>query len=465
MPPSLGGGATLSIGAFPSLGASFVASFNTTASIGGTVPGASEASSSGQSINVNGSSSPTGGGATTGGTTVTTTTTGSTSSGVTVTNTQPPGADIIINHINGPALTTSLGDPQIFGLDTVTNNLIRFDAKTGDVLQTISLAGMGTPLGGVSMGRDNGTLVALVTNGSLIQAYNAVNGAFVGQFSTANLASAGLKHIDGLGSTNTQTVVSDSSAGTLGLALIIDVTASLATGEAVPVCAPYSPLREFELSGGSTGLAGTDLIYLSGAAHLDPKQPKVKQIGLLTLTASGQTLSEAGRGALPGATTQFVDAGPAGAARSNPFQALGSIENNLALVTGVANGENNVTLYNPTTLAADGAVNLKDPNKLAGLGESFHPEIAGSALIDTTGEINSVRIQNAKGMVFNSDGAINYLQIARAVDSTVVARPLGNVAVGSRHNLTLLSTQRFFAGRNGVTVNPNLPIIGPLTLP
>ena len=381
------------------------------------------------------------------------------------TTTQPPGANIIINHINGPAFGGTLGDPQIFGLNTVTNNLIRFDAKTGDVLQTIPLAGMGAPIGGVSMGRDDGTLVALVTNGSLIQAYNAVNGAFVGQFSTASLAPAGLTQIDGLGSTNTQTVVSDSSAGPLGLAQIIDVTASLATGEAVPVGAAYPPQCAFELSGGSTGLAGTDLIFLSGAGFFDTAQPDLTQIGLLVLNASGHTLSENARGALPGADSSFVDAGPAGTASSHPFQALGSIESNLALVTGNANGENNVTLYNPVTFAADGAVNLKDPNKLAGLGESFHPEIAGSALIDTTGEINSVRIQNAKGMVFNSDGAINYLQIARAVDSTVVARPLGNVAVGSRHNLTLLSTQRFFAGRNGVTVNPNLPIIGPLTLP
>lgn len=474
VPPSLGGGPVFTIGTYPSLGAQFVPSFTTTPSIGGTIPGANASSATGQAIRigtpagsgaasvVGTSPNALGGGATSiGGTTVSQNPTATT----TTATTPPPGADLIINHINGPSAAHPLGDPQIFGLDPVTNSLIRFDVRTGDALQSISLAGMGSPIGGVSMGRDNGSLVALVTNGSVVQAYGALTGALVGQFSTASLAGNGLTRIDGLGSTNSQTVVTDSSAGTLGLAQIIDVSASLASGMAVPVGAPYSPQREFEFAGGSTGLAGTDVIYQTGAAHFDPAQPDQKQIGVIALDASGKTLAEIGRGPLQGASPGTVNAGPPGTTRGTPFQALGSAESYLALVTGVDQGGNNVTLYNPVNLAAIGAIKLKDPNRLSGLGESFHPEIAGSALIDTVGQIHSVRIQNAKGLVFNSNGSIDYLQIGRAVDSAVVARPIGHVSIGSRRNLLLLSNSRPQGSRNGVTVKPNLNFIGPLILP
>ena len=48
--------------------------------------------------------------------------------------------------------------------------------------------------------------------------------------------------------------------------------------------------------------------------------------------------------------------------RPAPTMALGSIDGDLALVTGVANGRNLVTLFNPSPLNPHGSVGLADPN-------------------------------------------------------------------------------------------------------
>src|SRR5262249_32186756 len=153
-----------------------------------------------------------------------------------------------------------------------------------------------------------------------------------------------------------------------GLAALVDITASLATGHAVIIGQPFAPTREFQFSGGVAGVPASHTVYATGAAHFDTFQPNVTQFGIIALDTSRDGLSEASRTALK-ENGAFIDTGPAGTAGSNPIQALGSVDQNLALVTGVANGKNTVSLLNPQTLSSQGTFTLDDPNRVAGLSE------------------------------------------------------------------------------------------------
>jgi len=378
------------------------------------------------------------------------------------------GVDVDIKHVNGaPHSTPALGDPQIFGYDPTANALIRFDATTGAALQTITLSGIGQATAGVALGRFHRALVVLVGNANTIQAFDAVTGNFVGQFSTANLASEGFNRIDGIGSTDVRTVVTDASAGTAGLAQLISVSQSLDSGQAVPIGAPFAPQREFEFSGGATGVAGSDTIYATGAAHFDSFQPNQTQFGIMAIGTGRDTLTELSRNAVT-SPASIVNTGVSGTARANPIQALGSVDQNLALVT---DNQNTVTLYNPRTLAVDGSVTLNDPNRLAGLSESFHPELVDAALVDVQGNLGSFRALDAQGLVINDSGSLGLVQINRASDSAIVGHPVDHVNIPSRQNVVILSTNRIDSNnmsigtRGGVTINPNLPVMGPLSLP
>lgn len=376
----------------------------------------------------------------------------------------PPGVVAVINHIKGaPGRTAGLENPQVFGLDSTAGTLLRFDATTGAVLQTIPLTGMGTPNTGVAMGRNGGRLVALVGDGSNIRAFDAVSGDPVGQFTTTNLGSLGLTAIDGIGSTDTRTVISDSSAGAGGLALRIDVTASLATGHAVAVGQPFVPERQFELSGGMASVPASETMYATGAAHFDTFQPNVLQYGVLSLDTS-EPLTETARTALK-VNGNFVNAGPEGSVDTLPPQVLGSVDQSLALITGVANGKNTVALLNPETLASNGTLTLDSPNLLTGLSESFRPDLANSALIDVQGNVQSLRAKDATGMVFNVAGFINLAKIHRASNSVLIGQPFGHAEIPRRSNVDIISSPRPVDGRNGVVVDKNIKQIGPLTLP
>ena len=120
---------------------------------------------------------------------------------------------------------------------------------------------------GVALGRDAEQLVALVGQGSTIYAFNALSGALVGQFSTANLS--GFSSVNGIGSTDNRTVIMNSSAGSGGMAEVIDLTASLAKGQAVAVASAFSPQNEFTFSGGLTGVAGENTVYATGSAFFN----------------------------------------------------------------------------------------------------------------------------------------------------------------------------------------------------
>ncbi|MDB5352098.1 MAG: hypothetical protein JWN86_3345 [Planctomycetota bacterium] len=411
------------------------------------------------------------------GTTLNTVTTGGVttivpSGSVTPSTTQaakPTGGTISIPIVNGTSRSIPVGDPQVFGFDPTAGTLVRFNANTGAALQAIPVPGGGTAIAGVGLGRNNGREVALVGTGTTIFAYDVVSGSPVGQFSTASLGASGLRAVDGIGSSDTRTFVSDAMAGTNGLIQGIDVTASLRTGQAVPLGLPFAPAREFELSGGVTGLAGSDVVYSTGAAHFDSFVPDQVQVGILAFSPTVLGVRETARTAvLNPLTGTDINVGPPGSARARPTMALGSIGGSLALVTAVVNGQNVVTLLNPTNNTPTGAVSLNDPNRLAGLSESFHPELAGGALVNVTGTLLRFTGHNATGLVLNASSPVNLVAIDSATDTAIIGRPLNHVAIPVRNNVAILSTARGPRGtstKGGITVLSALKPFSILTLP
>ncbi len=328
---------------------------------------------------------------------------------------------------------------------------------------------LGQPIAGAGLARDDGQLVVLVGFGTTIEAFDVVTGAPVGQFSTADLTADGLNRVDGIGSNDTQTFVSDATAGTNGSILQINVTASLASGHAVAVGTAFSPGREFELSGGLSGVAGTNTIYATGAAHFDQFVPDQVEEGILGFLPSRTgTDTEVSRLAINGANGDPIIVGPPGSAKSNPTMALGSVGANLALDTGVTNGENVVALINPSTNAAAGTILLQDGHLLAGLSESFHPELVNGVIIDVSNNLRRFVGTQATGLVLSAGGAVNLVQIGSATDTAVLGRPLNHVNIPRRQNVILQSTARGNLGvgtRGGVTVKAISRAPGPLTLP
>jgi hypothetical protein len=398
------------------------------------------------------------------------TTSGTSSSVVTnvsQTATTPTGSQITILTINGAPRETPIGDAQIYGFDPTTSMLVRFDAVNGNALQSIAVPASSTIYSGVGLGRNNGRQVVLVGSGSTVFAYDVGTGAAVGSFGIASLAANGLTSVDGIGSSDTRTFISDSPHG---LIQSIDVTASLATGQAVPLGAPFPPAREFELSGGVTGLAGSDVIYVSGAAHFDTFTPDRLQLGILSFTPTAIGVVETSRVRIPGILSPFIDAGPPGFLATHPTFALGSIAGNLALDTGVVNGKNSVTLFSPSTTALTnvGSVALNEPNLLTGLSESFHPELLNGVLLDVTGNLRSFVATEATGLVVNSSGTVNLVQIKSATDTAIIGQPLNHVNIPIRNNVTLLSSARGIKGtgtNGGVNVRAAAKPLGVLTLP
>ncbi len=376
--------------------------------------------------------------------------------------TGPTGIEIRINQVNaGPLQSPPFGNPQVFSIDTTTKQLIRFDTVTGDPTLAVPLPSLTSASPSVGLAQDGQQLVVLVGDGTNVSAFNAVTGAAVGQFTVSNL---GLTSVDGIGSSASRTVISENG----GPVDQIDVSASLASGQAVKIDGSFVPTREFTLDGGATGLPGSDVIYVSGAGHFDPNQPNLNQFGMMTLTPSGAGFKESSRTAIPGIGTPYINAGPTGMLLPSPFGGLGSVDSELAQITGQAGGKNIVTYYNPSTLAITGTTRLNDANPLVGLSESFHPELLDAALIDISGNLKRFVGTQATGLILNDRGLTNLVAIHRATDTAVIGRPLNHVAIPIRHNVQLISTARGQTGmgdRGGVTIDKNLTPTGPLFLP
>jgi hypothetical protein len=377
----------------------------------------------------------------------------------------PPGVVVSLGSVHGrPRVPSTLQDPEVFGYDPVANALIRFDTTTGAQLQTIPLAGLVTPstMAGVALGRAADQQVALVGSGSTVYAFSALSGTLVGSFSTANLP--GFTSIDGIGSTDNRTVLMDSSAGPAGMAQVIGLTASLTTGRAVPIGDPFAPQNEFTFAGGLTGVAGQNTVYATGSAFFNTQTPNLTQAGIMTINvARSGKLSESSRTAIKSGGS-FINTGSLTTPPVFPFQGIGSIDQNLALLTGLSNGRNIVTLYN-TALNTKNAIFLNDPNQLTDLSESFRPDLVDSALLDIQGNLQSLRATSAEGLVMNVEGYANLVKIQRTSDSTFIALPFAHAQMPHRSNVTILSSPRSVDGRNGVTIENNLQPVGPLSLP
>lgn len=408
----------------------------------------------------------------------------------------PPGVVVTINHVNGPTRASSAAAPaEVYGYDPVQNALIRFDTTTGAANLSIPNALPAATAGsqaGVALGRDAGNLVVMISDGLNVYAYNPLDGSSVGHFAlnTPALVSAGLVHATRLGTFDSGTVVGDATAGVGGLGLIqpIDVTRSLASGQAQPVVdpqtmapvPPYASTRAFGLSGGMTGIPGSSTLFAMGGGHFDQYQPLQFQLGISSLTpnlptaaTAGAALSEASRAAVTvNGQNVITDAhGAHGAHGAQLNNALGSLGQALTLDTGVgadpATGltVNRVALVNAQSFAQQSVFSLNDPNLLTGLTAAFRPSLAGVALVDVQGNTQSFRAQDAQGLVFNGEGNVNLVKIHNATDTTIVGFPFGHAQIPIRSNVVIYSTPRSVGDRNGVTVVPGLTPLGPLFLP
>ena len=66
--------------------------------------------------------------------------------------------------------------------------------------------------------------------------------------------------------------------------------------------------------------------------------------------------------------------------------------------------------------------------------------------------------------MLNDSGNLNLAKIEAASDTTIAAYPFGHAEIPIRSNVTILSSNRIVAGRNGVSTTLGSPT-GPLTLP
>jgi hypothetical protein len=372
----------------------------------------------------------------------------------------PAAINLVVDSINGltPASGQPLGDAQILGYDPVANTVVRFNAVTGAPLGTIPVSVPADSVAGLGLGRNQGTQVALIGTDSTVQAYDVITGAFVGQFSTANLAADGFNQITGIAATDANVVLVDSTAGTAGISETINVTASIATGQAVTIGPPFVPSNDFLLTGGATGVAGSNQVFFTGAAHFNSFQPLQFQTGIMTTSLSNGRIT-------PTARTQTSTAN-IGTSPGAPTQALGSIDQNLALVTSTSGGTNTVTLYSTASKTIAGTLILNYPNPITGLTESFHPELAGAAVINVGGSLHQIRAKKVNGLVLNDIGFLNRITIDNASNSTFVGLPVGHIQMHRRVNVNIYSSRRNNAGSRGaVIINPFQKPLGPLALP
>jgi hypothetical protein len=385
----------------------------------------------------------------------------------TSTTPQPPdGIEFSVQRIAAAPLGSPIiGNAQIFAVDPTANALVRFDLVTGNPTLGIPLPPLTTAEPAVGLGTLGDRQVALVGNGQTVLAFDSVTGAPVGAFSAANLAGVGLRAVDGIGATDTATMLVDAG----GTAVPINLAGSLATGQAVPAAGRFSPEPDLTFVGGATGEPGTNLLFATVAGHFDTFQPNRLQLGVVALrpNASG-TLTEADRAPLLTSGGGFIDAGTADVLRPGAAAGLGAVESRLAVLSGAGNGTNTITLYNASSLSPSGTVKLNYASKLVGLSESFYPDIRGAALVDVTGTLKRFSARQAQGLVLNGRSTVNFVAIQAATDTAIVGRPVDHVSIPVRRNVQLFSTSRGVNGkvdRNGVQVESNLPSLGPVVLP
>jgi outer membrane protein assembly factor BamB len=385
----------------------------------------------------------------------------------------PPGIILKVNSIGGSGKTVNpLTDSKIFGYDPTTGQVVRFDlnlqSDRGTVDPTFApISVPGAPANSdIDIAHDNGQLVLLATSGKTVYAYNADTGAPVGSFTAAVpvsfVASAG--NITVLGSTAINQIH------------MINLPASLQTGTAqgLDSTSPFVPQPEVTLLGGLTGLAGSNNLYATVAAHFSTLQPDQVQLGIdsigtLAVNASPRGSSVSDQFSLI-SRTGLVSNGNYESVQTNPIPptqvgtALGAVDQNLALDTGVSNGNNNIKLLSPSSLSTQGSITLDYPDLLTGLSQSFRTDLGGTALIDIQGDVQSVRGNSVNGMFLNDTGNLATIKIPRVDNSTIVGQPISHIQVARRYNATFLTSSREVGNRNGAMQVLNIKPIGPTGL-
>ncbi len=396
----------------------------------------------------------------------------------------PPGVILKVKRIKGDlsAPVNVQKDPKIFGYDPVTGDIVEFDlnldTRTG-VLdpQFTKIPVPGDPaVAGLDLGWLGSTRVLMFSSGSTVYVYNPQTEVELGQFTTVGSFMNGV-NVNSVAGTDTLNVLGSYQTNKL---YAIDLASSLATNVAQPATGfpiTFSPQAQFTLLGGLTSSPGTNSVFATIAAHLDTTQPNMVQLGIQAVSTAavasvkgqGSVLSNA-LSALANTSVQvggaFINVPipavppvpPVPPVTSPPGPALGSIDQSLALVLGVANGKNILDTEN-------GTFTLTYPNPLAGLSETYRPSLAGSALIDVQGTLESIRGDTAKGMVLNDTGNLNLVKFGTVKDSTIVGQPIGHLEIANRSNNEIQSSKRVIKGRNDVKVDKQLKTIGPLTQP
>jgi hypothetical protein len=413
----------------------------------------------------------------------------------------PPGIILKVNGIYGSptAPINLLTDSEFWGYDATTHRLVQFNLNltTGpgqpDFIGTPTTKRIQVPGNpsavGLNLGWDGSQLDVLVSSGATVYAYNATTGlpdTTYGPnnyfFSTSNLIAG---PIISIGSTDTVTVIGNGT--TLQM---INLATSLQMGMAQAIGTPapaVSNTQEYTALGGLTSIPGSTTVYGAVSAHFNTLQPNNVQLGIQPANTvlvthakiQGAKLTYSLSGGTPYAFTS--KGSDTNVIAGEPGSAMGSVDSNLAIVFNppASVDKNVVELVNPTTGSEVAKIRLKDPNDpskdypypIVALSGSFRPDLTGSAatgagpaLIDIQGDVQSFRGRKATGMVFNDTGNLNLVKFGTITNSTIVGQPIGHIDV-TQHlvNVTMLTPTRTVSTRGGVTVDPSLHQIGPLS--
>lgn len=387
----------------------------------------------------------------------------------------PPGVILKINQVKGATTgsTNLLTDAKIFGYDPLTGQVLRFNINLKTDVGTVDpsftpINVPGSPASaGLNLGYDGNMLVVLVGSGSTVYAYNATTGAAVGSFTTS-------QPVNAIATADTVTVLGSYANNQLQT---INLQQSLQTGVAQPATgsSTFTPAAGFTLLGGLAGIPGSTALTTTVAALFNTFQPNQLELGTQTISTANvsthkkkTTLTYKLSGGTPTAYTPlgtYVPVNPNLPNATIPGSALGSVDQSTALVASASNGVNTIT-------TSSGVLTLAYPNPLAALSGTFRGDLTSSALIDIQGDVQSVRGGSANGMVLNDNGNLNLVKFFTVTNSTIVGQPLGHVNIVNRSNVLILTPSRTINGsegsfpddgRNGVTVDPNLQPIGPLS--
>ncbi len=391
----------------------------------------------------------------------------------------PPGVVIKINQIHG-SLAAAGGQPvdpqtdaRIFGYDPVTGQVLRFSLDLNQSTGAVDPAfkpiqveppGSTAPVA-VSVGRDGtgprARLVLLVSANSRISVYDASYGTPLGSFAIS-------PGINALGSTDTLTVAGNTTvpnplqSGTNQLQMI-DVAASLSNGVATRPAdnlSNYTPPGGFTMLPGLSGLPASNRVYDLTAALFNSFTPTQFNLGLLTVETSQGTPTSTGGLLL---THQFSTISEKAFTQNGTFvpipnptdpglgTSMGSIDRSLAVNTA-GTKPNTIQLYGQVSLTRRGTITLNYPDQLTDLSESFRPDLAGTAIIDVQGNIQSFRGLSANGLVLNDTGNLNLVKTGLLTNSTIIGQPVGHIQtpLNNRSNVLILSSARVVHDRNGV---------------